>query len=160
MLRSYMHGKTRFRLLAVILGVASLMSSEGYAMGKMVLFSEVNGKVLLDGKPVPGAAVEREAVWTWKKETLRDGTTANANGEFNLPAMTGSSFLGGLLPHEPVVRQTMTIKHGGRRYEAWLHVKHDYDTNGELDGKPIRMVCRLESAPQRRGRIYGICEVE
>lgn len=132
------------------------------AMAKMVLFSAVSGKVLQDGKPVPGATVEREFRWAWKDETGTDAATTGAGGEFSFPKIERSSFLGSLLPHEPVVRQSLTIKVNGKSYEGWLLNKHNYDDNGEVEGKkPLRLVCRLEAAPARHpGGYYGICEVE
>ena len=129
-------------------------------MGKMVLFSAVRGTVLLQGQAVAGAVVEREFEWAWKSESGRDSTRTDGNGQFSLPAITRSSFLGSLLPHEPVVRQVISIDHGGKRYKAWATFKRDYDDNGELDGKPIVMTCRLEAEPQRRGEIFGICELQ
>jgi hypothetical protein len=130
-------------------------------MAKMVIFSAVQGRVLDNGKPVAGAQIERTFKWAWKDESGSDTTTTGTAGEFTLPAIERSSFLGSLLPHEPVIRQSITIRHGGKAYEAWLYNKHSYANNAELDGKPIRLVCKLENPPQRRhGDIYGICEVE
>jgi hypothetical protein len=63
------------------------------------------------------------------------------------------------MPHEPLVKQTITIIHGGTSYKAWVLFKRDYDDNGELDGKPIVMTCRLGSEPRRRGEVFGICEL-
>lgn len=145
-------------LLAGALCVGAI--KEGHAMGKMVLFSGVKGQVLLNGKPVGGAAVEREFEWAWKSEKGRDTTLTDADGRFSMAPITRSSFLGSLLPHEPVVRQVITIDHGGKRYKAWATFKRDYDENGELDGKPIVMTCRLDTEPQRRGEVFGICELQ
>ncbi len=128
-------------------------------MAKMVLFSAVQGRVLKDGQPVAGATLEREAKWTWKDETRRDSTTSGADGGFAFEPMVGSSLLGSVLPHEPVVHQKITIRHGGQAYEAWLHVRHSYEDNGEL-GRPLKLVCRLEAPPQRRDGYYGICTAE
>lgn len=130
-------------------------------MAKMVIFSAVKGRVLDNGKPVAGAVVEREFRWAWKDETGTDKTTTGADGGFTMPAIERSSLLGSLLPHEPVIRQSLTIKHGGKSYEAWLYNKHNYDNNGELAGRALSLVCRLETPPQRRGDgVYGICEIE
>lgn len=128
-------------------------------MGKMVLFSAVRGQVLLNGKPVVGATVEREFDWAWKSEKGRDSTLTDAEGRFSLAPITRTSFLGGLLPHEPVVRQVISIDHAGKRYKAWATFKRDYEDNGELDGRPIVMTCRLEAEPQRRGEVFGLCEL-
>ena len=137
------------------------MAAQESAMAKMVIFSAVSGKVLQDGKPVPGATVEREFRWSWKDEIGTDSATTGAAGEFSFGRIERSSFLGSLLPHEPVVRQSLTIKVGGKSYEGWLLNKHNYDDNGEVEGKPLRLVCRLEAAPGKHpGGYYGLCELE
>lgn len=129
-------------------------------MAKMVIFSAVKGRVLDGDKPVAGAVIEREFRWGWKDEIGIDKTTSGADGAFSLPVIERSSFLASFLPHEPVIRQTLTIRHDGKAYEAWLYNKHNYDDNGELDGRPIKITCRLETPPQRRGSVYGICEID
>jgi hypothetical protein len=149
----------RLSLLMVL--VAALTASactEGNAMGKMVLFSAVQGTVTLADKPVAGAVIEREFDWAWKSEKGRDSVTTDASGAFSMPPIVRSSFLGSLLPHEPLVKQTITIEHAGKSYKAWVLFKRDYEDKGELAGKPIVLRCRLESEPQRRGEVFGICE--
>ena len=151
---------TRRSGIAILVAAVSLMAAaQGVAMAKMVLFSALQGKVLLAGKPVAGATVEREFVWGWKDETGRDSAITDGGGGFSLPPVVRNSVLGALLPHEPSIRQTILIKHGGQTYKAWMFDKGNYDDNGELSGKPIVMTCRLETTPQRRGSVYGICEL-
>ena len=149
----------RSGLAFLVAAIGLMAAAQGVAMKKMVLFSAVRGKVLMAGAPVAGASVEREFVWGWKDETGRDSATTDANGEFHLAAVLRSSRLGSLLPHEPSIRQTILLRHGGQTYKAWMFDKGNYDDNGELAGKPIVMTCRLETAPQRRGAVYGICEL-
>ena len=129
-------------------------------MAKMVLFSAVQGRVLDNGKAVAGAQIERAWRWSWKSEDGADRTSTAADGSFALPAVVRSSFFGSLLPHQPQIDQTITIKHGGKAYKAWSHFKGDYDHNGELDGRPLRLTCRLESEPALRLRVFGICEFD
>jgi hypothetical protein len=142
-----------------MLGMA-LWAAQGTAMAKMVIFSAVNGRVMQDGKPVVGAVIERKFKWGWKDETGTDRATTGAQGEFSLPAIERSSLLGSLLPHEVVIDQTMVIQHDGKTYKAWALFKRDYDNNGELDGRPIRITCHLDKPPARRGNVFGICEVD
>jgi len=127
-------------------------------MGKMVLFSEVQGNVTLAGKPVAGAVLEREFRWAWKQETGTDTTQTDAAGKFRFQAIERSSFMGSLLPHEPNVRQTILIKHGGKVFKAWVFDKGNYLANGEI-GKAIVMTCRLENEPAHQGDVFGICEL-
>ena len=129
-------------------------------MGKMCLFSEVNGVVLRNGKPVEGAVVEREAFWRWKQQRIRDSATTNEQGEFKLPMVERASILGSFLPHEPVIEQGILIHVGREEFEAWGFIKRNYRVNGEADGKPLHMVCELTGEPVRRGKVYGLCVLE
>lgn len=144
--------------LALLVG-GLLLATQGTAMAKMVMFSAVSGKVLQDGKPVAGAQVEREFRWSWKSETGSDSAVTNVAGEFRLPVIERSSFMGSVMPHEPLVRQTILIKHGGKTHKAWMYDKGNYKLDGEL-GKPIVMTCRLEKEPTHTGDVFGICELQ
>lgn len=143
--------------LAVLVG-GLLLATQGTAMAKMVMFSAVSGQVLQDGKPVAGAVVEREFRWSWKSETGTDSTQTDAQGAFKLPVIERSSFMGSLMPHEPFVRQTILIKHGGKTHKAWMFDKGNYKLDGEI-GKPIVMTCHLEKEPTHHGDVFGICEL-
>lgn len=127
-------------------------------MASKVLFSAVRGKVLLDDQPVAGALLERTFHWGWKDETGSDRTTTDAQGEFRFGSVQRRTLLGSLLPHEPLIKQEITITHAGRTYTAWAMFKRDYADNGELSGRPIVLTCRLDSEPQRRGDVFGIGE--
>ena len=112
------------------------------------------------GQPVPGAQIERSYSWTWKKQQGTDQASTDAQGRFQFPAMQGSSFFGGFLPHEPMVEQTILIHHGGKTYKAWMFDKRNYEQNGELAGKPIVLSCSLETEPRHSGKVFGICELK
>lgn len=127
-------------------------------MAKLVVFSAVSGRVVQNGKPVAGAVVER--TFEWQEEKSTDRATTAPDGSFNLPKIERGSFLSSLLPSEPFTEQTIVIRHEGREYKAWYFVKRNYRENGELAGKPIRMACNLDSEPQARGKVFGICELE
>jgi len=113
----------------------------------LTLFSEIRGRVMQDGKPVSGAEVERSYRWHWKDQVGADKTTTDTHGEFSFPAVTGSTFLGSLMPHEPVIEQTIIIRTGGNEYQAWKYSKHNYDANGEFPGRTLRLRCDLADAP-------------
>ncbi len=148
------------RFLVAPLAVAMiLLGSQGVAMAKMVVFSEVQGKVLHNGKPVANAVLEREFRWTWKDEVGTDSTTSNAAGGFAFPRIERSSLFASVLPHEPNIEQTILIKVDGKTYKAWMFRKRDYKLNGELDGKPIVITCHLEAEPSHHGKVFGICEL-
>ena len=68
-----MQRKPFSKAIATGIGIAAVLvllaAGKAIAMGKMCLFSEVQGTVLLNNQPVPGAVVEREFRWSWKDET-------------------------------------------------------------------------------------------
>ena len=129
-------------------------------MASMCLFSQVRGVVRSQGQPVAQALVVREYRWAWKDETGSDQVTTNERGEFSLPPIVRSSFLGGLLPHEPSVKQRITIRYQGRDYEAWTLYKRNYDDQGELKGRPIVLSCTLEAPVHESGDVRGICDLQ
>lgn len=128
-------------------------------MGKMYLFSDVTGVVVHKGVPVANAEVEQEFRWAWKDEVGLAKVKTDANGKFTFPAVIRSSFFGSILPHEPIVRQTILIKHDGKEYKAWMYDKRDYKENAELDGKSISLYCELEDPLSHKGDVYGICQL-
>ena len=129
-------------------------------MANMVLFSAIQGRVLDNGKAVAGAQIERSWNWGWKSEDGADRTSTAADGSFALPAVVRSSLLGSLLPHQPMIRQIITIQHGGKTYKAWAHHKFNYEHNSENEGRALRITCRLETEPARRSEVFGICEFD
>lgn len=130
-------------------------------MAKLVLFSAVEGTISRNGAPVAGATVTREFLWSMKRETGSDTTVTDAAGRFSLPEITRRSLMA-LFPHEPVVRQTITIAVDGTSYKAWVYFKRNYDDNGELR-RPIRLSCRLETEPVGRpasyDEVFGVCDL-
>jgi hypothetical protein len=143
----------------------ALFSLEACSMGKLYLFSEVEGVVVDGGAPVAGAVIEREYVWEWNDKRGSDRIETDASGRFKFPAITGSSLMASLLPHEPAINQKILIRANGQTYEGWISTKPNYTQNGELDGKPIKLHCDLKTPPKRtstggfnRG-FFGICEL-
>jgi hypothetical protein len=128
--------------------------------GKVFLFSEVEGVVVHRGQPVAGATVERSYHWGWKDQTFSSTVATDASGRFSFPEDSRSSMGGSLLPHEPLITQKILIRHDGRQYEAWIFTKRNYDQNGELKGRKIRLTCDLDRTPSHTGKVYGICTVE
>ncbi len=147
-------------MACVVLACVLLLTtvSEANAMGKMCLFSAVRGVVLDHGKPVEGARIEKSWEWAWNDRKGHNETVTDQHGTFAFPPVWRRSLLASLLPHEPVVVQTILIHFAGKTYKAWMFDKHTYQENGELENRPIHIICRLESEVMHHGKIYGICE--
>jgi hypothetical protein len=131
--------------MVVLLGVM-----QGTAMAKMVLWSAMKGRVLMNGQPAAGAVLRRSYLWHFKDETGSDETQADANGGFAFPVIERRSLLGALLPHEPVIEQEIV--------KAWNYAKRDYNENDENQGHPIHVTCHLDAQRAKRGGVMGLCE--
>jgi len=144
-----------------MLGITLLLfvSSEGNAMDvlghvlgkKIVLFSDVNGVISLNKKPLVGARVLRQV--EWKDITYKDETLTSADGSFHLPEMPGP---GRILLAEFVAYQKIDVEYQGNEWLIWKMVKGDPLANRELIdmsnwesvGMPIQFSCEL-SEPTR-----------
>jgi hypothetical protein len=155
----------RRSVLKVLLVVVAFLSwglSEGYAMGvfdRLVLFSEVHGTVLKDGEPVEGAELIEKVVWSDNENDIPpQHAVTDSKGAFSFPAIERNAGLLRLIPAQPTIQQTITIKYQGVEYTAWLHGKGSYNPNTELDGRPINLICELTRQPDYEGKHYGICK--
>jgi hypothetical protein len=148
------------RLMLLLAAAAVLGACAEDSMAQRVLFSAVQGQVLSNGQPVAGARVERS--WVWKKpdDVATDSAVTDAEGRFSLPAVVDKGWLAGFFPHEAQIKQTILIHHAGRTHKAWMTSKRNYEANGELGGRPLRLSCRLETEPREVApKVFGICEI-
>lgn len=154
--------RSALKVLLIVLVFSLSGLSEGCAMGafdRLVLFSEVHGTVLKDGKPVEGAELIEKVVWSDNENEIPpQRAVTDAKGVFSFPAIERKAGLLRLIPAQPTIQQTITIKYQGVEYTAWLHGKGSYNANTELDGKPINLVCELTRHPDYEGKHYGICK--
>jgi len=127
---------------------------------KLYLFSPVTGRVIHNGVPVAGAKIERTYNWVWKNESRSDSTTTDGAGQFQLPAITRLSLWGSLVPHDPYVEQRIDILANNVKYTAFQAIRRNYEVNYELDGAPMKLVCRLEQPATVKERFGGICDIE
>ncbi|TBU75570.1 DUF6795 domain-containing protein [Phytopseudomonas daroniae] len=144
------------RWMLVLLGL--LLQGQAMAFTQpLYLFSEVEGIVLLDGQPVEGAEVER--ICHWKDDLKTERTLTDASGRYHFPEITAKSLLWSLLPHEPVVFQTLRIHHQGKVHKGWVFTKHNYDNLGEVKDRRLKFSCDLNTEPiaHRETEIFGIC---
>ncbi|GLQ97849.1 carboxypeptidase-like regulatory domain-containing protein [Dyella mobilis] len=128
------------------------------AFDQLVLFSEVRGTVLIDGRPVQGAELVETAAWSGNKRALQR-TVTDENGAFSLPAIKHPAGLRRIITAAPTVWQEIFINYQGVQYVAWKYGKLNYDINGELDGRPINLLCELTNPPTKDGSRYGICKL-
>jgi len=124
------------------------------------LFSKVNGTILIDGKPVQDAEVERYYKWQGPDKSNKEIVKTDAQGRFSFPAAYDNSVLSSIFPHNPSIQQEITIRHQGKEYEAYMLMKGNYEENGELKGKPLILSCDLKNQASVGGDFYGICTLE
>lgn len=126
---------------------------------RLVLFSEVHGTVLNHGKPVQGAELVQEIVWSDNKNDVPPiRTSSDADGRFHFAEVVHGAGVTRMVPHQPVILQKIIIRYQGVDYMAWRHTKNTYDANSELDGKPLNLQCELSREPDFEGTHYGICK--
>lgn len=152
-------------IIVLSLMVLVLVGEESMAFGKVSLFSEVEGVVLHNGQPVTGASVERSYRWHWGDKQGTDNTTSDSDGTFKFPEITERSFTASIVPHEPVIEQKIMITVDGNSFKGWVYAKHNYDAQGELGGKPMRLVCEISLEPEYRETYgahsaFGICRFD
>ncbi len=130
---------------------------------ELVLFSPVNGVVLEGGKPVPGATVTR--MLQWKELNMEDQVTTSDAGEFSFSAKTVKSMLWRIIPHNPVIMQSIVVHVGEKPFKAWKFQKGNYKLNSESDGRAFRVRCDIQD-PARSHDIndlfsyFGICTLQ
>lgn len=127
---------------------------------KVCLFSEVNGVVMSEGKPVAGVEIIQTAkintiLYTYK-------TITDDFGRFHLEERRVYS-VNKIAPVEPYIAQKIKINYLGKEYLAWDIDKRNYDTNGEL-GRNLKLQCDLSQKESRKefdARIlWGICNLQ
>ena len=156
--------KLRYR--ALLLVSLSLVTLGVWSMGlfdfmKVCLFSEVNGVVTLEGKPVAGAMVIRTA--RFNSDIYSDSVITDGEGRYHFDAIYTKS-LKKITSMAPLVPQELTITHAGSEYLGWVMNKTNYDMNGEI-GRSMSLVCELTAGTTLKklpdGKsIDGICIVE
>lgn len=115
------------------------------AMGlfRKCIFSEVEGTILLNGKPTEGVKVIKEYRWSNMKKNEVIEFTTDKDGRFHFSASYGHSLLFSVFPHEPVIRQYLMFQYNGKEYLGWTYAKGNYDLGGEMGINPIKLICDL-----------------
>jgi len=129
-----------------------------FDIGKICLFSEVNGQVLLNGKPLANTIVKQQYIWGQKP--VERMVKTDAEGNFKFDAVFVRS-LAKYMPVEAVIQQEIIIENNKEEYKGWSSVKRNFDENGELAGREINILCELtnEFRSEEIGLnlIQGIC---
>jgi len=126
--------------------------------GTNVLFSEVSGTVVLNGKPVEGATVVQVTLWSKPGEVPDNTVTTDKNGQFSFPEISRSAGFSNLLPGEITIVQKINIEFEGREYRGWLNTKTNYEREGERN-RPLRFICDLNHTPSNTGDDFGVCRL-
>lgn len=111
---------------------------------KSCVFSEVQGVLLVNGKPAAGAIVKRQVEYQDKES---DQTVTDAAGRFSLPALYQGSATR-LLPAEFVAAQSLIVEYQGQEYKIWSNTKRKPEENAELGGQPLNLRCELTAELQ------------
>lgn len=143
-----------------------IFQTEVFAMSffgkKVCVFSAVNGKVVQQGEPIINATIRR--TYTWDSKDYTDEVSTDENGYFSFPEKFESS-VWAFFPHNPSIIQFVKIQVENNEYQAWGFQKGNYDVNGELDGKPMKLLCDLDS-PKVTHKVnefknyVGICQIK
>lgn len=126
------------------------------------LASAMSGQLINEaGDPAVGVTITR----TWQTHTERGvaTTTTDAAGRFTFDAVTRkASFLERLSLSTPVIRSEFTFDVDGKQQRFLFLTKRSYAQNGELDGQPIRVVCRVdaEATPGPGPILESTCRIE
>jgi hypothetical protein len=125
----------RRALSVLLLALASFMlascaRTDSFDWGQLVLFSAISGKVLDQGKPVPGLTLTRTVEWTG--DTFVDTATTDKEGAFAFPVLKRFSLIRQVLPANTHISQSIKANHQGKERDIWRHSKSNYDNNGEL----------------------------
>ena len=135
------------------------------------LFSEMQGVVTLQGKPVSGAVITRTSMPANKQYI--DSTTTDEAGRFSFDRATTKSFLK-LLPGDDSIYQKVVILHEGVEFVAWETGGANASHKGELNEQDvigtekeidINLICELTDPVTYKAGAYtttisGICTWE
>ncbi|MCC5865553.1 MAG: carboxypeptidase regulatory-like domain-containing protein [Wenzhouxiangella sp.] len=143
-------------ILVLLFGWAMLAGALMVFGSPLVLMSAMEGRLTDAGsQPAANIRLVRSWDWAWRNLQGQDETTTDEDGFFRFPAVTGNSLTARLLPHEPSVRQRIMAHHPTGPIEIWLARKGNYDDNGELQGRPLRVLCDLADPPGDDQRLFA-----
>lgn len=147
-------------VLSLVVAIALVCGRPDMAFGKsFVLSSSVEGRLFdgSDGNPVPDVTIRRSWTWAWTGRKGSEETITDAEGRFRFAEVSGRSLTAGLVPHEPNIRQEIIADLPEGPLTLLSLQKANYNSNGELGDRPLRLYCRTDLEPDARGFFWGTC---
>ncbi len=166
--------KIRFKIAIIVFVIFSAGAVMVFNnIFKIYIFSEMQGVVLNQGKPVEGAVLNREAVFTDAK-TFQDSTITDAEGRFHFKPITQWSLRP--MMFDTNVNQKVTVTYANNEYLGWETTKRNEHAKGELfynpserDKKPIECLFEITESDEKKQIvhasasidivIWGLCEI-
>ena len=132
-----------------ILGLSVLMQTaceaNMFTKEDVVLFSKVQGRVVLNGIPVANAKVIRRYRYD-TRQPIEDSCVTNSQGEFELPVVIKKNATVTPLV-QFVVYQQLYVERDGQQQQIWSHGKMNTEENSEYDGAFKKIICELTAEP-------------
>ena len=108
--------------------------------GKVVLFSEMKGQLLMKGEPIKQAKIRRVA--HFGKDFI-DFSITDDEGRFEFPELSTRT-INKFLPMEFTARQELFVEIDGAEIVFWEGVKAGPEPNAESRGKLLDAICELD----------------
>lgn len=107
---------------------------------EVVICSQMEGVITLNGKPVSNAKIERWLKWK-DEEGEKDYFSTDENGRFDIPVKRDVVKLSAITQF--VMAQEIRVFVDGVEYVIWAKAKREKGIYGELGGKPENFRCEL-----------------
>ena len=111
-------------------------------MLKEILFSSIQGLILLNGAPIENAQVT-QIIEEENGKTQTYETTTDNMGQFNFPVRDRIKSVS-FFPKEFVIAQRINVKYKSEDYILWSNTKRDTRENSEI-GEPLILIFKLDN---------------
>lgn len=126
--------------------------------GKNVLFSEITGKVILDGKPVEKAEIIQKVLID-HNNSITNSMTTSSDGIFHFPQIERNKRIIDFLPAQFAIGQEILIHFDEKEITGWIYTKSDPEPNSEASGNKFELLCDLGAEPSYSDNYYGVCRL-
>jgi hypothetical protein len=130
-------------LLGVILVALSIFPRMGLGID-MTLCSPLKGQLLNKDVPMAGREIVRTYRGGFHDSKGEQKVVTDKLGRFVFPEIVEKSFWAGIIPHEPVITQSISLKHSTEEERILQFVKRSYELNSEYGvkygGRPIEII--------------------